>query len=130
MLYDGTAVDLDVAQRPLFIQDAQADLAVARHRPGLLPACHRGDQHVVPVAVHHVVDDGHGRAVLLAAVAEDAGPVITDELPTLCLIHNGTLARHTCPATRAWNPRVLMDLSVPARPRQAAPESPSAPAPG
>jgi len=73
----------------LVCQDAQADPAVAFDRPGLAPRGHRGDQQVV--AVHHVVNDGHGRAVVLAGIAEDTGAVVSYELPSLCLIHDRTL---------------------------------------
>jgi hypothetical protein len=47
---------------------------------------HGGDQQLV-IAFHHVVDDGHRRAILLAVVTEHAGPVAADELATLLLVH-------------------------------------------
>ena len=42
-------------------------------------------------AVHHVIDNGHHRAVFLAAVAENANAVIADVLPPLLPVHVRTL---------------------------------------
>src|SRR6202042_3776520 len=98
LLEGGLPVDLQVGQGPLFVQDADADLGIALHGVRLAAGRHGRDQHVV--AVHDVVDDGHGRPVVLPAVPEDAGPVLPHELPALIPVHACPLTSSGADATK------------------------------
>ena len=75
------AVNLQVAGRPLLVEDAQGYLRAARDGLGLCPLGHRRDEDLV--LVQAVEDDRHRWTVLGAAVAEDRGAVIEHELLAL-----------------------------------------------
>ena len=70
-------VVLDLPEPWRVVKHAEAAL----HRERLGPSRHGGDQQVV--AVQDVVHHGHGGAVVLAVVPEDARPVLPHELPAL-----------------------------------------------
>src|SRR5450755_3950564 len=85
----GIPVDLQVGQRPLLVEDAEADLRVPAHSFGLAAGRHGRDQQVI--AVQDVVHDRHGGPVVLAVVPENACPVLPHELATLGCIHTRPL---------------------------------------
>ncbi len=78
----GVGVHLQVGEGPPLVEDAEADLRVAGHRERLAPSGHRRHEELVVVG-RDVVDDRHGRPVVPAGVAEDAGAMGAHELAPL-----------------------------------------------
>ena len=86
ILFDSRlAVDHQIRERPLFVENADRDFAEALHGLGLGATSHRRNQQIV--AVHRVVDDRHGRRAFLALIPEHAGAMSFHECASLFGVH-------------------------------------------